>query len=198
MSDLTVDVPRNRLRSLFGLSLVSVVLAACASSQLVSKDMEAEISRDITFASVKADPAKFSGKDIVLGGKVLNAKLLKGQTQIELLELPLDKYDRPIAELTQSKGRFLAFQTESLDPATVPPGTLVSLVGQVTGSKTLPVDEESYTYPTIKVVTMKIWPNEPIYAYDPWYPYYGYGPWGPRRYWYPSGLYYPWGPFGGP
>ncbi len=137
MSGLTVDITRNRLLSLFGLSLVSVVLAACASSQLVSKDLEAEISREITFAAVKADPAKFSGKDIVLGGKVLNAKLLKGQTQIELLELPLDKYDRPIPELTQSKGRFLAFQTDALDPAAVPAGTLVSLVGQVTGSKTL-------------------------------------------------------------
>ena len=200
MKGLTTDIPRNRLLFMFGLSLVSVVVAACASSQLVSKDLEAEISRDITFAAVKADPAQFTGKDIVLGGKVLSAKLLKGQTQIELLQLPLDKYDRPIPELIQSKGRFLAFQTEALDPATVPAGTLVSLVGKVTGSKTLPVDEEQYTYPTINVVTLKIWePRSPMYAYDPWYPYYGYGaPWGPRRYWYPSGLFYPWGPYWGP
>lgn len=56
----------------------------------------------------------------------------------------------------------------------VPPrywaGTLVSLVGEVTCSKTLPLDEAGYTYPTIKVITMKTWrENALMYVYDSWY-----------------------------
>lgn len=195
MKDLACHAARNRFWSLLGLSLVPTMLAACASSQLVSQELETQISRDVTFSSVRADPHTFTGKEIVLGGKVLSAKLLPGQTQIELLELPLDEYDRPLPDLTQSKGRFLAFHAKDIDPATLPAGTLVSLVGEVMGSKTLPLDEASYKYVTIKVVTMKTWQeNVLMYVYDPWYS--RWGPWSARRYGYPFAGFHPyWVPF---
>jgi outer membrane lipoprotein len=177
---------------LFGLMLNT----GCAGSQLVPSDMEGRISRDITFQKLKAEPAAFLGRWVVLGGKVLNSKRLQEETQIELLELPLDKSDRPIPTLTESQGRFLAVQQEFLDPATLPASTLVSLVGEVIGERTMPLDEMTYKYPVVRIETLKLWPEPTLYAYPTPYPYpYPYWSrrypfwrdpfWGPYPYWWP-------------
>jgi outer membrane lipoprotein len=163
-----------RLRS-FPAALAATLLLAsgCASSQLVPTEMESQIARDLPFESIKADPEKFKGRVVVLGGKVLSAKRLKEGTQIEVLQLPLDKADAPIMTLAQSKGRFLAYHEGFLDPATLPAGTAVSMIAEVTGAKTLPLDEVEYTYPTLKIRTLKIWPEDRYVR--PWpYPYYPY------------------------
>ena len=139
-------------------------------SELVTQEMEPQIARDIPFESLKAEPDKFKGRVVVLGGKVLTARRLKEGTQIEVLQLPLDKADAPIMNLPQSKGRFLAYQEAFLDPATLPAGTPVSMIAEVTGSKTQPLDEVDYAYPTLKIRTLKVWPEQ---RYLPW-PYYPY------------------------
>ena len=174
----------------WGLAAVLLFVAGCVSSQLVPTDMEPQIARGISFEALKAEPEKFKGRVVVLGGKVLSAKRLKEATQIEVLQLPLDKADAPIMTLPQSKGRFLAYQEGFLDPATLPAGTAVSMIAEVTGAKTLPLDEAEYNYPTVKIRTLKIWPQERYVS--PWpYPYY------PYFYRYPHRPFYPywWDPW---
>jgi outer membrane lipoprotein len=175
-----------------GLVLIFLVCAGCAGSQLVPPDMEERISRDTAFQALKAEPEAFRDRWVVLGGKVLNSKRLKDETRIEVLQLPLDKQDRPIPALTDSLGRILAVQEEFLDPATVPAGTLVSLVGEVIGGRTMPIDEVPYKYPVVRIRTLKVWPEPALYQYPGPYPYpYGrrrfpfwHDPfWGPYPYW---------------
>lgn len=167
------------------LSLILLLLSGCITSELVPEGMEPQIARDIPFESLKAEPDKFKGRLLVLGGKVLAAKRLKEGTQIEVLQLPLDGADAPIMTLPQSKGRFLAYQDAFLDPATIPEGTAVSMIVEVTGFKTLPLDEVDYTYPTLKIRTLKVWPET---RYMPWQgPYYPY--------WYSAPYYLPYHPF---
>lgn len=170
----------SRLRSAaVGLLCALLVLPGCITSELVTKEMESQVARDIPFEALKAEPDKFKGRVVVLGGKVLAAKRLKEGTQIEVLQLPLDGADAPIMNLPQSKGRFLAYQEAFLDPATIPEGTAVSMIVEVTGARTLPLDEVDYTYPTLKIRTLKIWPE---HRYMPWPgPYYPYWYSSPRR-----------------
>lgn len=168
-----------------------LILPGCVTSELVTQEMESQIARDIPFESLKAEPDKFKGRVVVLGGKVLSAKRLKEGTQIEVLQLPLDKADAPIMTLARSRGRFLAYQEAFLDPATLPAGTAVSMIVEVTGHKTQPLDEVDYTYPTLKIRTLKVWPEQ---RYMPWpgpYPYY------PYFYRYPYHPFYPywWDPW---
>jgi outer membrane lipoprotein len=146
--------------------------------------LETEVARDIPFEALKAEPEKFKGRLVVLGGKVLSAKRLKTETRIEVLELPLDRSDRPIVDLNRSKGRFLVVQEEFLDPAMLPAGTLISVIGQVLGSTPMALDEVQYEYPTVKLHTLKVWPPAQRYDYPPyWGPWpYSYGPW-PYPYW---------------
>ncbi len=125
---------------------------------------------------------------MVFGGEVLTGRRLKDGTRIEILQLPLDKSTRPGYDLTQSQGRFIALQREFLDPATLPPGTSVTVTGEVTGSITLPLDETDYTYPVIDIKRLQVWVRSEDMA-PRIRPYMGPGPyWGP--YWSP--LWQPW------
>lgn len=159
--------------------LFPLLLLSCASSDLVPREMESQIARDVSFQDMKANPERFKGRLVVIGGQVLAVKASKDRTEIEVLQLPLDRSDKPIPILTRSQGRFLAVQKDFLDPAKVPPGGNISLIGEVVGGTTRPVDQgNTYTYPTFEIKTLKVWPKQRAYGpysfpfYDPLtYPY---------------------------
>jgi outer membrane lipoprotein len=160
-----------------------VTLAGCASMQEAGDGSDAQTPA-LTFLQVKAAPNSFRGQSVIFGGKVLTARRQKDGTRIEILQLPLDRSARPGYDLTQSQGRFLALQQEFLDPATLPPGTRVTVRGEVSGSVILSLDEVDYTYPVISIKHVQVWPASEDMA-PRIRPYMGPGPyWGP--YWSPS------------
>ena len=157
--------------------ILLVMLAGCVSIQ------EAEDGQSLTFLQVKAAPDSFKGQPVAFGGKVLTTRRLKDSTRIEILQLPLDRSLRPGYDLTQSQGRFIALQREFLDPATLPPGTRITVTGEVSGSITMPLDETDYTYPVINIKRVQVWAALEDVA-PRIRPYMGPGPyWGP--YWRP-------------
>jgi outer membrane lipoprotein len=167
--------------TLLSILVLFVTLAGCASTQ-EEKDAQA-----FTFLQVKAAPDSFKGQSVVFGGKVLTARRQKDSTRIEILQLPLDRSLRPGYDLTQSQGRFIAVQREFLDPATLPPGTKITVTGEVSDSITLPLDETDYTYPVIDIKRVRVWAGSEDVA-PRIRPYMGAGPyWGPywSPYWWP-------------
>ena len=166
---------------------VSMLLAGCAGVSVVPPDLKDKVDKKVSFLQVKASPLSYTGRLIVAGGMVLTAKPLRQDgTRIEILELPLGEDYAPTGRLTDSQGRFLAFHKEFLDPATIPRGTRMTVVGEVTGSVTLPIDEVDYVYPTLDIKAVTVWPPKvPVWWGRP-YPYFG-------AYW---GSY--WGPYWGP
>jgi outer membrane lipoprotein len=161
------------------------LLGACAYDPgVVPRALQNQVDRTVEFNQLKASPSSYSGRLLVLGGEVLSAKRLKGGTRIEVLQLPLDDAQEPSLERTRSEGRFLVVQKDFLDPATIPAGTRITVTGEVIGATTLPLDETEYTYPTLEVKNLKVWPRfRQPYAYHPWPPYSYWSPWGP--YWGP-------------
>ena len=96
---------------------------------------------------------------VLLGGEVLSAKRLTEGTRLEILQLPLDDSEGPVIDRTASQGRFLAFEAAFLDPATLPPNTRVTLVGEVTGATRAKLDEMEYRYPTLNIKHLYVWPE---------------------------------------
>jgi outer membrane lipoprotein len=167
-------------RALLSTLLLLLTLAGCASTQ------EAQDRQALTFLQVKSAPYSFQGQSVVFGGRVLTARRQKDGTRIEILQLPLDRSTRPGYDLTQSQGRFIAIYREFLDPATLPPGTRITVTGEVSGSITLPLDETDYTYPVINITRVHVWTTSEDVA-SRIRPYMGPGPyWGPywSPYWY--------------
>jgi outer membrane lipoprotein len=166
-----------------------VTLTGCSSMQEAGDGAEVKA---LTFQQVKTAPYSVRGQAAVFGGNVLTARLLKDGTRIEILQLPLDRSTRPGYDLTQSQGRFIAFQREFLDPATLPTGTRVTVTGEIANSITLPLDETDYTYPVINIKQLRVWNRSDDAVSRSRSPYYMGGP-----YW---GGYSPlfWGPYGWP
>jgi outer membrane lipoprotein len=146
-------------RNVFWL-LVVVLIAGCASQRVVPDELEPLVDRTVTFRDVVAAPESYQGRLLVLGGEVLKAKRMKDGTQIELLQLPLDKDERPILNRQRSDGRFFAFQQEFLDPATIAEGTMMTIVGEVSGAKTDHLDDVEYRYPVVIVKHLHTWQEQ--------------------------------------
>lgn len=168
--------------------VMGLLLAGCAGVSVVPPDLKDKVDEHVSFQQVKASPLSYTGRLIVAGGMVLTAKLLKQDgTRIEILELTLDEDYEPTGRLIDSQGRFLAFHKEFLDPVTIPMGTRVTVVGEVTESVTLPVDEVDYVYPALDIRAVTVWPLKVPVWWGRSYPYFGayWGPyWGPPH-WIP-------------
>lgn len=163
-------------------------LAGCAGVPVVPSDLKEKVDRKLSFQQVKDAPQSYKGTLLVLGGMVLSAKTTKQNgTRIEILQLPLDDDDEPIGRLTESKGRFLAQHKEFLDPAAVPAGTLLTVVGEVTGSAIQQLDEIEYQYPTVEILSMTVWPPGVPAWWGGSYPYTGayWGSYGRPPHWIP-------------
>lgn len=168
--------------------LFILLVSGCASTRDTE---EATTSSHISFSDLKASPDSFRDQSVLFGGIVLAAKLTKEGTRIEILQLPLDQSGSPGYDLTQSQGRYIAKQTEFLDPATLPYGTRVTLTGRANGSITLPLDETDYTYPIVEIVHLQVWARTEQDLYIR--PYIGPAPmWGPYwgPYWRPWPYYW--------
>ncbi|MBH0208937.1 MAG: hypothetical protein HP495_10600 [Nitrospira sp.] len=137
---------------------VFTLTAACSSPGIVPEALEPLVDRTITFRGIASAPESYQGKVVVLGGVVLKAKRLKDNTQIELLQLPLDQRERPILDRQQSQGRFLAIRQEFLDPATIVEGSAMTIVGEVFGAKTDYLDDVEYRYPIVIIKHLQAWP----------------------------------------
>ncbi len=139
--------------------LVFLSGSGCASGpDVVPETMKPQIDPSLTFSQILEEPTSYQGVVVLLGGEVLSAKRLSEGTRLEILQLPLDSADEPVLDRTASQGRFLAFESSFLDPATLPFNTRVTLVGEVSGVTNAKLDEMEYDYPTMRVKHLYVWP----------------------------------------
>ena len=144
----------------------SLVVLGCSSSPVrIPEALQPQIDQNLTFTEVLTSPGSYRGRLMLLGGEILKAKRLKEGTQVELLQLPLNKDQEPTTDLTRSQGRMLVLHQTSLDPATLTPGMLVTFVGEVSGAIIEKIDEADYRYPTLTVKHWYVWPPATV---DSW------------------------------
>lgn len=144
-----------------GISIVVVMLASCSSGPpVVPDEMRSQIDSSASFRDIQSSPHQFQGRTVLLGGEILSAKRTKEGTEFEILQLPVTADDPPAERLSESQGRFLATDRRPIDPASFPPGTRVTLVGEVRGDEERQLDESSYDYPTLDVKHLHVWDPE--------------------------------------
>lgn len=144
-----------------------LMLASCGESAYqgrrttvhvdVPPELQQQIDTSVTFADLYAAPANYVGRLVQIGGLVIRAKRTTDQTELEILQLPTQAAGPPTTERLRSEGRFLAVRAAFLDPATVPAGTPITVIGVVKGSTTRPLDESEYTYPVVEIKHLIDW-----------------------------------------
>lgn len=153
-------------------AMLLLLLTGCTADLVLPSSFEEQLDHTVTFLALREHPDIYRGRLIALGGKVLNANRLKDRTEIEVLHLPLNDAHLPRASLTETQGRFLAFQKEFLDPALFPDGTRVTLVGEIIGTTVKALGEMAYSYPTLEIKYLKVWEVVRPYSWP------GRHPWG--------------------
>jgi len=175
----------------FCLLLAGLLLGCSSGSPLPSYLLDG--TEKPPFPLLQQNPESYEGRRMILGGEVLRAKRQEDRTEIEVLQLPLNDRDEPIPNRIASQGRFLAYRRDFLDPAAMPTGTLITVVGEGKGSVQEKLDEMDYSYPVLESEYIKAWPTRSLSGDRPYpYPYYLYDYYGP--WWYP----YYYSPFGYP
>jgi outer membrane lipoprotein len=179
------------------------MLSACAESiHQVQRDtellgvplgLEQEIDTSVSFADLKRAPGEFIGRTVMIGGNVIKAKRTEAGTEVEILQLPTEKEGTLTEERLRSEGRFLAVREAFLDPASLPQGTPITVIGTVKGETTRPLDESDYRYPILEVKHIIDWNSIAAQRRRDRSPYYG-------AYYPPYGYsgFYPYGGLGGP
>jgi outer membrane lipoprotein len=166
-----------------GLAAALLLMVGCAS--VVPGELRKEVDRSISFEELRINPDAYVGRTVLLGGEVVDTKNLPDQTELEVLELPLDASDAPI-DADESGGRFLVSYSGYLDPAVYSGGRYVTVVGEVLGAESLKIGGAEHQAPVLSGRFLHLWPkgfryHEPSYygPYDypygyPYYPYAGF------------------------
>ncbi len=163
---------------IFALALAGfMLLGGCA--RVISDQSRSLVDPTIQFAGLRQNPDAYIGKIVLLGGRIASARNTKEGSVLEIVQFDLDG-DVPQDSFI-SHGRFLATSVDFLDTLIYKADRRVTLVGEVKGKKTLPLDEVEYTYPVVAIREIHVWaPAEgdkyhlyPPSRYNPYY--YGYG-----------------------
>jgi outer membrane lipoprotein len=146
------------MRLFFLAAVILFFAAACATA--VSRQSMELVAPEITFEEVARDPDRYVGRYLLLGGAIVSARIdTDDGSELEIVQLPVNDRGR-ITETDRSAGRFIVRDDAFRDPAVYRPGRLVTLVGQVTGSKRGRIDEVDYLYPVLTVHELRLWSLE--------------------------------------
>jgi outer membrane lipoprotein len=175
-------------RTAFILTLLAVVLAACAP--VLSRELMREGTRDVPMNELRDHPEDYKGRLFILGGVIVGSKFTETGTQIEALYVPVDSSGYLSDDEHHRDGRFLAFAPKAkglLDPAVYKRGREITLAAEFVEARRGKIDDMEYVYPVFEIKQIYLW-SRPAYYYYPYPPDpFFYDPWGmPYRHPWPG------------
>jgi len=152
--------------------LFGTILSGC--SHVISQSALEAVDPLVDYAHIKADPNAYIGKTVLLGGLLVDTRVTREGTDLEVLLFNLDRWGRPL-EVDTMGGRFIARTERYLDPELFRPGGQITMTGTVAGEEVRPLKGVDYHYPVFTVGELHLWPT-PSQTYPAYWPG---GPWGP-------------------
>lgn len=140
---------------LLGICVVFVIVG-CATG--ISQQARSQVTYNGSFAELQAAADEHVGEIVILGGKVIETKSYPTFSEITVLQLPLGKRDRP-QDGDRSDGRYLVRSEQFLDPAIYRQGSLLTVVGKLSGGEVRSIGEFQYVYPLLEAIEIKQWPQ---------------------------------------
>jgi len=133
-----------------------LMLAACAPAPIYKTGTGTVTAAPFEVAQT---PEKFSGNEVVWGGRIVQVKVFADHSEIELLAYPLDSSQRPKANDSGS-GRFVAVMPGYVEPLDYPAGAMMTVDGKLNGSRAGKVGEADYVFPLVSVMHSHVWTAE--------------------------------------
>ena len=137
--------------------VVTGILINCLScTSVISSGVRAQVTPNVSFADIAQNPAAHMGKVIVAAGTIIEAMNLQEGTRLEILQYPTTSSGRPKLE-QPSAGRFLVLSPGYLETAIYRPGRQITVAGEVSGLRELPLGESIYRYPVLAPREIHLW-----------------------------------------
>jgi outer membrane lipoprotein len=148
---------RTSFRKYFAvLFLIAVLPMLFACAPVFSPELLNRVDRSLPFSELRKAPDQHKGALVLFGGMIVSVKNSQQGSIVEILQKPLDSDNAPLdTDLTE--GRFLAHTDQYLDPAVFLPGRMITVIGEVAGSKMMLIDEVQYQYPLLNATAMHLW-----------------------------------------
>jgi outer membrane lipoprotein len=134
----------------------TALLASQGCAPPFPKELLEKVDRKVSFTALQKEPGAYEGRLVMLGGMIIEAKNQAEGTLIEVLEKPLDSEGKP-RQTDESGGRFLVTTGNFLDAAVYHTGRMITVVGTVSGQRTLKLGEIEYRYPLIAAKDQYLW-----------------------------------------
>ncbi len=147
----------------FMISMAWLLCLGCAANK-VPPEIVGRVTYDGDFSNLLANPENFTGRFVILGGKIIGTENREDRSEILVLQLPFKGNYRPDSE-SASEGRFLIESGTLLDPALYRTDLLITVAGEITGSVVRPVGAYPYKYPV--VTPDRVWTWEPRVGASP-------------------------------
>lgn len=126
---------------------------------VISDQTRTLIDPKIKYEAVQANPDGYLGKHLLVGGKIITSASSNAISSMEIKQGVIDAEGVPI-DLETSAGRFIAESTSYYDSSLYKPGSVVTLVGEVTGKRSQPSDGAPYLYPVLTIKEIFLWDAE--------------------------------------
>lgn len=182
--------------------VLAAVLGGCAL-RVLPEEALSEVDPSVDYSQVKADPKRYMGTTLLIGGRIVRNDASSSGTTLEVLRYSLDRWGYP-TDVDESGGRFLARIDRFLDPEVYAKDRFIVLTGTVAGEETRELNGVPYKYPVFRIRSGKVlqnpWREGAPYGYPhPFYRPYGYDPFWHDPFWYdpfyPRGRWYRHDPF---
>jgi outer membrane lipoprotein len=148
------------IRSLRWLTpIAALMLAACAPAPIYKATPG---TLNVIPMQVAHSPEQYKG-EVIWGGNVIGVRNFPDHTEVEVLAYPLDSSQRPQTN-AQPQGRFIAIYTGYVEALNYPPGSLLTISGQLNGSRSDNVDQAAYVYPLVTVGQSHRWTDAEMRA----------------------------------
>lgn len=135
------------------LPFVALALSACAPAPIYKTAPGALTALPVQVAQ---SPEHYNNGSVVWGGSILGVRNFPDHSEIEVLAYPLDASQRPQIQ-SPAAGRFIALLTGYVEPFNYPAGALITVSGQLQGSRSSNVDQAMYVYPLVGVAQSHVW-----------------------------------------
>lgn len=130
-----------------------LLLAACAPAPIY-KSTTAVVAA--TPMQVAQTPERYSNGNVIWGGRIVQVNNFSDHSEVELLAYPLDSSQRPKAN-DRGNGRFIAVMQGYVEPIDYPPGALMTVSGQLQGTRAGKVGEANYLFPMVSAGQSHVW-----------------------------------------
>jgi outer membrane lipoprotein len=158
------------LKRFYVLSLI-LGLSACS---VVPKSIQVEKGKNlVNYSDVKPDQNTQEGEWVRWGGVIAEVTNNADSTTIEMVQLPLRQYGRPI-ETRQSGGRFRVNVDGFLDPIVFSEGRSITFAGQLNGIEEGSIGEYVYKFPLVNSEGYELWEEVrpvDVAGFNTFYPY---------------------------